>query len=223
MEKLNWVKGDCAVVRGDDICGNHSFAEASFCRHSKSLRTCQPSSERVRSASSPAGIRADPGVSPHRLPHWLPLQHVLRLFFFFFFKDIYFLWLGIHVHEPFGFAESLPLHFGGLGVGWAQRGAAQHLQQRLPGAADPNVTHNGDLRRETPFSVEDNQQIPYGHNENQIISYSIRATLISTVKQLKFPPAHFGPVGCVVSKSFTPRPWGEHKGKKKKKAKPTKP
>lgn len=83
MEKLNWVRGDCAVVRGDDICGNHSFAEASFCRHSKSLWTCQPSSERVRSASSPAGIRADPGVSPHRLPHRLPLQHVLRLFFFF--------------------------------------------------------------------------------------------------------------------------------------------
>lgn len=83
MEKLNWVKGDCAVVRGDDICGNHSFAEASFCRHSKFLRTCQPSSERVRSASSPAGIRADPGVSPHRLPHQLPLQHILRLFLFF--------------------------------------------------------------------------------------------------------------------------------------------
>lgn len=97
-------------------------------------------------------------------------------------------------------------------MGWAQRGAAQHLQQRLPGAADPNVTHSGDLRRETPFSVEDNQQIPYGHNENQIISYSIRATLISTVKQLKFPPAHFGPVGCVVSKSFAPPAVGRAQG-----------
>lgn len=55
--------------------------------------------------------------------------------------------------------------------------------------------HSGDLRIETIYSIEDSQQIPSGHKENQIISYSIKSASTRTVNQLKFQTAYFRAVG----------------------------
>lgn len=84
--------------------------------------------------------------------------------------------------------------------------------QHLPGAVDMIVMHSGDLRIETIYSIEDSRRMPYSHKENQIISYSIKASLVRPVKQLEFRTAHFRSVGWVVSKRFhAPRLWGEEK------------
>lgn len=103
---IEGLKKIALSFRDDAICDNQTLFRG-FILQSQQILQSFPAL--LKSAwdqhLSQHEIRADPVVSLHQLP----LTHIP--FFFFSFSRTYFLLLGIHNDEPFGFGVPLPLYF----------------------------------------------------------------------------------------------------------------
>ena len=101
MEGLNWVKQDCSVIRDDAICDNQTLCRG-FILQSQQIFYNLSALLKVHE------IIIFPSVKSEVILLFLCISyHCSTSSASLFFKDIYFLLLGIHINEPFGFAESL--------------------------------------------------------------------------------------------------------------------
>lgn len=104
MEVLNWVKQGCSAIKDDAICVNQTLCRG-FILQSQQVFWNLPALLKVRE------IGIFPSVKSELILLFLCIGYHCSTSSTSFFSRAYFLLLGININEPFGFAESLPLHF----------------------------------------------------------------------------------------------------------------